>query len=294
VGLYPAGWRVRYGPEIEALIDDDPPGVSGLLSLVRGAAAAHLQPGRWRTLLAPEDRLRLSLWAAFACWVALSVAGASFQKETEEPAFPAAGRSHWLLAAAHDVVLAGALLGAGAIALGGLPLLWHAACDAASRRDRPLLAALALPAAGLGQFVLVTAALLALAPANLSTERLPVQLAILVPWWVSGALFAVSCALAPRLALRRARIPLRALRRASLAAPLLVAAMVLVTGGLLAYDAALARLGPSLFAQSGGPVWPSTGAVLALGAAVAAAATALAAIASARALIAARTAGANG
>jgi hypothetical protein len=68
--------------------------------------------------------------------------------------------------------------------------------------------------------------------------------------------------------------------------------MALVAAGMLAYDLALWSRAPSLFAQSGGPVWPGTGAVIALAVAVAAAVTALAALACARGLGAARRAAA--
>ena len=71
------------------LLADDPPGTRGLLSLVRGALAAHARPGAWAARRPAADRIRVSIGGLFACWIAVSLAGASFQKETEEPAFAA-------------------------------------------------------------------------------------------------------------------------------------------------------------------------------------------------------------
>jgi len=293
LALYPEPWRERYGEEMLALLDDDPPGLRGLLSLVRGAGEAHLRNGRWRSRAPLGDRVRLSLCGMFACWIALSITGVAFQKETEERSFSTLADHHWLLSAAHDTVLAGALLGAGAIALGGLPLLLRALLTAARTRERRLAGALALPLAGLALFLLVTVVVIALAPAEVGRASLAEQLAILLPWWAAGLAFALSCALAPRLALRRVQMPIGALRRAALAGPLLLAAMVLVSVGVLSYDVALAVVGPPRFAESGGPVWPSTGTTLAVAGLTAAICTALAALAAARAWDAARTAAAD-
>jgi hypothetical protein len=46
VRLYPGWWRARYGAELEALLEAEPPGTGDLLDLVRGALDAHLHSGR--------------------------------------------------------------------------------------------------------------------------------------------------------------------------------------------------------------------------------------------------------
>jgi hypothetical protein len=285
--LYPVGWQRRYGEEMGALLEDDPPSVRGLATLVTGALRAHARPGPWRSTVAPGERVALSVWATFACWIALSVAGASFQKETEEGTFALAASQHGVLGIARTVVIVGALLGAAAIAVGGLPLLWQALREARSG-GWTLRIALVMPLACLLLLAAVTAALLALTPEQLEGTSTALRLALVVPWWTAGAAFALACALAPRVALARFEASPRALRRASFAGLVLLSAMALVTAGLAVYCVGLVRLEPPLSAQSGGPLWPSTSLVLAAGAALAAACTALASVSATRAFAAAR------
>jgi hypothetical protein len=284
VALYPQAWRRRYGDEMIALLHDDPPGVRGLASLLLGAADAHLRPqSSWSAKAAPLERIRLSISGLFCCWIAIAVVGAGFQKATEEPAFFEAARAHPLLAAAHAVVVAGAALGALAIAAGGLPLLWQALCQAHAHREPRLIGLLALPLVAIGAFATLTWLLLALAPANSAHPSTPLDLGLAAPWWVGGLACAISCAVAPRLVLNRVPVGVRSLRRAALAGLLLAAAMVLVTLALVAYDLALVLQAPALSAQNGGPIWASTGATLAAGAIVATLITALAVLSATRA-----------
>lgn len=44
IRLYPAGWRARYGTELEAVIEARPPQLGDRLDLVLGAVDAHLHP----------------------------------------------------------------------------------------------------------------------------------------------------------------------------------------------------------------------------------------------------------
>jgi hypothetical protein len=285
VRLYPEAWRNRYRSEVLALIDDDPPRVRGLTSLLLGAVDAHVRPqSDWSAQPSALVRMRLSIGGMFTCWMMLSVMGFAFQKETEEASFAAAALHHPVLAISHDAVLVGAALGALAIAVGGLPLAWQAARQARAERDKQLSVLIALPAAAIGCFAALTFLLVAVAPAGDDHPSVPLALAILAPWWFGGLACVATCVLAPRMALARATVSSRSMRRASLATVPLAAAMCLVTGGLVAYAVSLAALAPVLSAQSGGPVWPSTGAVLAVAAAVAAASTGLALVSSRRAL----------
>jgi hypothetical protein len=106
---------------------------------------------------------------------------------------------------------------------------------------------------------------------------------LIVPWWVGGLACAVSCAIAPRLVLRRVSLGVRSLERAALAGLLLAAAMVLIALALVAYDVALVLQAPALSGQSSGPLWASTGVTLAAGALVATLTTALGVLSAARA-----------
>lgn len=42
--LYPGPWRIRYGPEVAALLEEHPPGWRDRADLLRGALDAHLHP----------------------------------------------------------------------------------------------------------------------------------------------------------------------------------------------------------------------------------------------------------
>ncbi len=165
LALYPESWRERYGEEMRALVEDDPPGAAGLASLITGAARAHLRPRRaWREGMTAASAMRLSVGALFACWILVSVAGACFAKETEHR--DAFEHMHPLLSAARHLITLGAVIGALAVAVGGLPLLSHALVTALRGRDRRVRLLLASPA-------LAGAALVALAAVLLLDRALP-------------------------------------------------------------------------------------------------------------------------
>ena len=44
VGLYPADWQARYGPEFEAILETRPPSVRDRVDIVRGAVDARIHP----------------------------------------------------------------------------------------------------------------------------------------------------------------------------------------------------------------------------------------------------------
>jgi hypothetical protein len=226
--------------------------------------------------------MRLSISGVFCCWIALSVAGISFLKETEEPAFATAGHRHPALAVAHWAIVAGAVLGAGAIAYGGLPLLWQALRRAWTAHDRRLAGLLALAPAAIGAFALLSWIVIVLAPAPFDRAATTTKLALLLPWYAAGLACALACALAPRFVLGHSLPSLRSLRRATHAGRVLVGAMRLVTAGLAVYVPSLALWAPSLSGSSGGPIWPSTGLTLGFAWALACASTALASVAIAR------------
>lgn len=289
LALYPEPWRARYREEMLALMEDDPPGPRGLASLLTGAAHAHLRPGASvRAEAGPSSRMRLSIGAMFCCWIAVCLAAVGFQKTTEEPVFTAAGPARALLAIAHDAILAGGLLGAGAIALGGVPLLWQAVATALSRRDRALALLIARPAIALVVLLALVAVLLAIAPARGHGFPAPFVLETLLPWSLGVYALAFVCATTPRAVMRRVEMSPPSLRRASFAGIGLVSAMCLVSAGLALYAPALWLARPSLAAEASGPYGASTGAML-LGQLLAAVlCTALGALAAARACAAAR------
>jgi hypothetical protein len=277
VAGYPEAWRERYRAEMLALLDDDPPGARALASLVAGALDAHLRPrSPWRSGASAPARLRLSVGAIFAGWIAVSLAGAGFQKTIEERPFMASAARHPLLTVGRDVILAGAALGAIAIAIGGLPLLWQALRRAAAELDLRLAWLLLLPPASLLALLAASVALVRLGPARGSGFPAAWVLAAGLPWLLAVFAFALVCALAPRAALRRLRPAYAALRRAFVAGLALVVAMCMVSAGLLVYTLALLAQAPALAGQPSGPVGASVGTMLATQCALAALASAAA------------------
>jgi hypothetical protein len=287
VSVYPEPWRERYRAEMLALLEDDPPGVAGLASLLAGAAEAHLHSRQaWRGDSPPQARMRLSVGAIFCGWIALSLMGAGFQKETEN--FSAAAHRHPLLVLAHGAILAGALLGAAAIAVGGLPLLWQAIAQAYRRRDGRLAALLALPALAVLAFGGATWLLIAVAPARDGGFPATFVLAVGLPWTLAAITCALVCALVPRAVLRRVECTQGSLRLASRAGTTLALAMCAVTFALILYELSLCLQAPAQAGEATGPLGASVGATLAghcLLAAIASAAALLSAVRARRAAL---------
>jgi hypothetical protein len=266
VALYPEAWRERYGEEMLALVEDDPPRVRGLASLVRGAVAAHLHPrARWRAT--PAARMRLSIGFLFGCWMLLSLGGLAFQKVTEnipfDTPFSDASQQHHWIALGRAAILAGALLGAVSIAVGGLPLLWLALRRALRAGEWRLRLLLALPALSLVAASAVGRVLVLMAPGRGYDFPASWVLALMAPMSLLTIAWAAGCALAARAVLRRIELPASALRRASLAGLALAAAMCAVTLGLAIYALALWQQAPGLSSVATGPYGASTGATLA-------------------------------
>lgn len=289
LALYPEPWRERYGEEMSALLEDDPPGARGLASLIGGAAHAHARPQRsWRAELAPAAAMRLSVGALFACWMLMTLAGICFVKETE--GLSPVEDAQKLLEASHVAIGAGATLGAVAIAIGGLPLLWQALVAAVRRRDRTLALVLASPALAVALFAAFSAFLLFLSPSRAGGFPAAFVAAIVVPWTLAGGLCALVCALAPKAAMRRVQPAVGSLRLASWAGQALTGAMCVICAGLLLYVPELWSVSTAIGAEASGPFGASTRATLCFAPAAALLACAGALIAARRARHAALTA----
>jgi len=264
---------------MRALLEDDPPGARGLCSLVTGALGAHVHPRR--ESLPAASSMRLSVGALFACWILASVAGACFAKQTEH--MGALEHTHALLGAARAVIVAGAALGALAVAAGGVPLLLHALGRAARARDARLCLLLASPALVVAALAVLAAVLLLAAPARGPRFPHAYVLEILLPLTLGVLACALVAALAPKAVMRRTQPPPRLLRLACLSGQALALATLLVACGLLLYLPALWSV-PGAGVAPSGPFGASTRVTLALalGAAVAAGTAALLAAARAR------------
>jgi hypothetical protein len=263
LALYPEPWRARYGDEMAALLEDDPPSVGGLATMIIGAAGAHLRPQRpWRQDLAPATAMRLSVGGLFACWILVSLAGIGFAKETE--GLSPVESVHPLLEIAHDAIFAGAAIGAASLVLGGLPLVFQALAAALGRRDRRLAWLLAAPAVAVALFAAFTALLMTIAPSRNAGFPASYVLEILLPFTLAGHVCALLCALAPKAAMRRARPSVPLLRVASRAGQALTLAICLVAAGLLVYVPKLWTVSTAIGAEASGPFGASTRATLSL------------------------------
>jgi hypothetical protein len=263
--LYPEPWRMRYRDEMTALLEDDPPGTWSLATLVLGAARAHLRPEpALRASAGRETLMRLAVSGMFAAWIAISLAGIGFQKDTEGPSFVQAAARHPLLGLGYDLVVAGACVGAISVTLGGLPLLWQALIAVKARRDSRLTLLIALPAIAAATLVAVTLMLAAFAPSRHGGFPAAFVLEILTPWTIAIYISALVCALVPGAVLRRIDPSPRALRRACLAGLALAAAMGLVASGIVLYTVSLWVTAPQLVTQQTGPYGAGTGLMLIL------------------------------
>ena len=168
--LYPEGWRVRYGPELEEVLDQRAVTPFTLLDLAASALHAHRHPELAPTeVLSMSARQRTSVISILVATVIFSVAWAAVLS-VRDPLPP------WLVATEHHADL-GLIIGvvqlAGAAALlailvGGLVLLASATIRSRAARGttRPLGLALLsfaaflglLAAAGLGLFEPLNAA----------------------------------------------------------------------------------------------------------------------------------------
>jgi hypothetical protein len=81
VALFPRRWRERYGDELDAILDADPPSLRARLDLLRGALDAHLHP------LAPSPLPVVAAVSASALASAHAIALAAQPVATDWPGY---------------------------------------------------------------------------------------------------------------------------------------------------------------------------------------------------------------
>lgn len=171
LSLYPLAFRRRYGEEMQALLEDCPPGPRGLLDLLWGALTVHLRPAAGRSESVDVDtRLRLGLAGTLACWVLFAAAGFAFYNTSDDHPFIAAGDAHPLLGDAHITVQALAILASLAVIAGALPLVC-VALRQARRQPGRLRAIVSVPITTVLAFMLITAVLVRLAHSHPSLAQ---------------------------------------------------------------------------------------------------------------------------
>ena len=239
LGLYPPAWRARYGDEVRALLEDSGAGLRAAASLAWHAVPVWVCPPRH--LYDRPERMRASLGTVLAAWAVLAGLAAVFVELTQ-----AQGSAQRLTLVRHPViqwsywVFDGAVIvSVLAVAVGGLPLwlrMFREVRGTGRRREAAwLLAPAVVPAAYLALSAAI-AGLVRQAGARVVPwqARPVVDLANgnLGPWWflalvLLGFTAAAVSAAGPGLALRRLHPDGAAVTRATGAAGLAAATMVL-------------------------------------------------------------------
>lgn len=250
LSLYPLAFRRRYCEEMQALLEDCPPGPRGLLDLLRGALAAHLRPAPGLSANVDGDtRLRLGLAGTLACWVPFAAAGFAFYKTSEDHPFSAAGDAHPLLGGAHITVQAVAALASLGVIAGALPLVCFALGQAGRERGH-LRMIVSIPIAAVLVFMLITGLL---AAGSHSHAASGLGQAAFIAWGVAGLLCGGVCVVAARKALFVIAIPRTWLIGALWSATFTAAAMVVIACATALYTIALVLDAPSLAGAGNGP-----------------------------------------
>lgn len=250
--LYPLGYRRRYGPELEALLEDSPAGALTVLDLLRGAIVAHVRPPATATAaLSPGERVRSSSSAILACWVAFVAGGLGFYKTTEGPAFSRAGDAHIALGGSHLAIQVLAALASAAILAGALPLVLAALRQLPRHRVARRAAGLAVGAVSL--FAISTAVLVVLAN-TVSTFSGGAAAAMLGTWAAIALACGAACAIAARRGLFAIKVRRRGLTTALALGTLVTAAMAAIALGTAVYAIALAVNSGALAGERNGPL----------------------------------------
>lgn len=263
LALYPLAFRRRYGEELKALLEEAPVRAVTVLDLLRGAIGAHLHPGIGpQGVVSLEDRLRASLSAVLACWIAFAAAGFAFYKTTEDAPFARAGSEHLALGASHLVVQVLAAAASLAILFGGLPIVLAAVKQAPHKRS--LRAPIGL---GLGAVVLVcglTGALVLLAHFDHGDHSMAAAGRVGFAVWGLACLAAgMVSVIAARRALFATSLSRARLLKGFFCATLVSAAMAVIALATTAYTLGLVLNAAALARVPNGPIGiPSTVATL--------------------------------
>jgi len=253
LSLYPRSWRDRYQDEFAGLLTDllacSPrrARMRLILNAAFGAADAHLNLGGGKAV---TDRIRSSIGVMICALVVFAIAGAGFQKMTEDPAFTAAASQHPSVGTSFSV-LRGAAVAAGIIVvLAAIPLIWTVIRQAVRSRRPILFLWLALPPAAIAAWIGVVKLIMALSPrprAHATTSGAEIAIVI-----VLGTAVAALCAWSTLRALRATELPARLLRAEVMPMIAVVACMAAVTIMDLSWGLAVRASDAPLFHSSNG------------------------------------------
>lgn len=252
LSFYPLAYRRRYGEEMRALLEDQPPRARTVLDLLRGALVAHLRPAETPAgVVEAADRVRATASGVLLCWVLFAAAGFGYYKTTEDSPFSTAGHAHPLLRDAHLAVQAVALIASAAVVLGALPLILAAVARA--RREPSLWRTVALPVVPVIVFGILTIVVVALAHAHSPGYHSGSTYGVATAWGIAGIACGVACVLACRAALFATPVTPARLRAALSAGVLVTIAMVVIAVATAIYAIALAIDASQLASTPNGP-----------------------------------------
>jgi MFS family permease len=250
--LYPLAYRRRYGEEMRALLEDQPPRAGTVVDLLGGAARAHLRPADAQAdAVGAADRVRASTSGVLLCWVFFAAAGFGYYKTTEDAPFSATGHAHPVLRDAHLAVQALALIASAAVVLGALPLIFAALTHV--RRDPTLRRKVALPFLPIIVFAVLTAVVLAIAHTQPQNHTSNAGSGMAIVWGIAGLACGATCVLACRAALFSTPVPPARLRAALTAGTVVTGAMLAIALATTLYAIALAADASHLAAAPNGP-----------------------------------------
>jgi hypothetical protein len=172
VGLYPQGWRTRYGGEFQRFLEDHPSDLRTILNVIGWSIYERvLSLGRFKM-----DRRERSLALMLYAYLGAIAAGVNFYWTVADTPFAAAMHSHPGLFTSWNLVRGGSLLAALAVAMVGLRVLVTILRTALSNRRWDVIYRLAVPPSA----ALVTLAWMAAAASANSSHWVP------TPWDVTG------------------------------------------------------------------------------------------------------------
>lgn len=249
--LYPLAYQRRYGDEMRALLEDQPPGPRTVFDLLTGAARAHLRSADAPAgAVGPAERVRASASGILLCWVFFAAAGFSYYKTTEDLPFSNAGHVHPLLRDAHMAVQILALIATAAVVLGALPLIVSALAQA--RREPAQRRRLILPFLPVIAFGALTVVAIAIAHAS-GPNGSPAGNGMAIVWGIAGLACGTACVLACRAALFATPVAPDRLRVALVAGTTVTGAMLAIAAATTVYAVALSLDASRVAAESNGP-----------------------------------------
>jgi hypothetical protein len=138
--LYPVPWRRRYGVEFAALLEDHHFSLRTVFNVASLALEAHMN-----ALGSTEQRggaLAGRMWCA---WMLAVAAGMALYGVVDDSPFMNAMHGNLFFRICWHGLEVGALIAAAALALGGIPLVWSAICDAVRMHRRDILIRFTFP-----------------------------------------------------------------------------------------------------------------------------------------------------